>query len=118
MFRNDAYFLQSPPFVVIATGAILTSLAVTNSVPFQYAAPLEWLGVFCLMGGFTYLCSTWRSAVLASAASLAGAFLDPIFIGGQSMNTWVYANSLVFVFAFSGTCTGALMLKIFSAQKI
>ena len=99
-------------------GVILIVLAITNIFPYQYAALLEWLGVFCLMNGFTYLYSSWMTTLLAFTAFLFGTIMDPIIVGGQSIWTWTYANALVFVFALAGTCTNVFVTRFATFHKV
>jgi len=104
--------------ISVMIGVIIIVLALTKVLPFQYAAPLEWLGVFCLMGGLTYLYSPLRTVPLAFTAFLFGTFLDPIIVGGQSFQTWIYANLFVFAFALAGTCTSALALRFATVREL
>ena len=94
----------------VLSGTIMTFLAVTSSVPPQYAAPLEWIGVYCLTAGLTLLFSTKLSVIVASAASAFGILADPIFLGGQTL-AWVYANVILLAFGLVGTLTGSGLLR-------
>ena len=67
---SQRWDLLSVALVVI--GVILTVVAIIDTIPHQYAAPVEWLGVFCLMSGLTYMYSVGRTLLLAFAAFLFG----------------------------------------------
>jgi hypothetical protein len=104
--------------ISVMIGVIIIVLALTKAVPYQYSAPLEWLGVFCLTGGLTHLYSPSRTVLLAFTAFLFGTFLDPIIVGSQSFHAWIYANLLVFAFALAGTCTSALALRFAAVREL
>ena len=103
--------------VLTVVGVIFIVLATSGVLQYSFRAPLEWLGIFCLTSQLAYLCSPPIAVSLAFVAFLLGTFMDPIFIGGQSFQTWIFANLLVFVFALAGACTNALAMRFASIRK-
>lgn len=98
--------------VLTIIGAFFIIAATTGMVPYNISAPCEWIGVFCLAAEFAYLFSSSIGVSFAFVAALAGAILDPIFISGQSLQTWLLANLLVFGFALAGACTNTVAAKL------
>lgn len=92
-------------------GVVLIFPVITGILPSQHAAPIEWVGVFCLMNGLTCLFSPRRALSISFIAFLLGTFIDPIVYGGQSFQMWFYANALVFIFASIGTFTSVMIIK-------
>ena len=110
--------IRSPPqkshVIAMLSGAIMTFLAVTGSVPPQYAAPTEWIGVYCLAAGLSLLRSARLSIIAVSAAAAFGVLADPIFLGGQAL-AWVYANAILLAFGLAGTLTGSSLSRKLTA---
>jgi hypothetical protein len=97
--------------VTLILGVVLTVPAITGILPLQYAAPFEWVGVFCLMNGLTCLFSPRRALGIAFTAFLVGTFVDPIVFRGQSFQMWLYANAFVFIFASMGMFTSSMIMR-------
>lgn len=110
--KEDVFF-----GVLAVIGGALTSLAITGAIPFRYAAPFEWMGVFCLMSGLAYLYSPWRTVPLSFAAFLFGVFADPLVMGGRSLQIWVYANTFVLAFALAGIGTSAVAIRFATIRE-
>lgn len=103
--------------VLTVVGVSFIVLATAEVLPYSFRAPFEWLGVFCLVGELAYVCSPLIAVILAFVAFLFGTFMDPIFIGGYSFQTWIFANSLVLIFALAGACTNALAMRFASIRR-
>jgi hypothetical protein len=93
-------------------GVILTSLALTKALPLQYAALVEWLGVFCIMIGLTSVYSLRKTLPLALTAFLLGIIVDPLVFGGESLQRWFSANAMVLMFAVAGTMVSTFAKKL------
>ena len=104
-------------FERLGGGGFLTGLALTQVLPHQYAAPFEWVGVFCIMVGLTYLYSLRWTLPLAVTAFLLGVVADPLVFGQGSLQTWLYANVLVLFFALAGTLTCSLVLMFTTIRE-
>jgi hypothetical protein len=110
---KQKYFFSETSLIV---GVIFTFLSIIDVFPSTLAAPLEWMGVFCLMSGLTYLSSLRITVPLAFTAFLFGTFLDPVVIGGSTFQTWIYSNIFVLVSALAGVFTGLILFK-FNKKK-
>jgi hypothetical protein len=113
MSRNSERIIQQNYFseASLIVGVIFTFLSIVGVFPSSFAAPLEWMGVFCLMAGLTILSSLKITLPLAFAAFFLGTFLDPVIIGGSTFQMWIYSNSLVLISALTGVFTGFQLNK-------
>jgi hypothetical protein len=101
---------------LISLGSILTFLAISDILSIEFGAVLEWMGVFFLMSGLTYLYSPRHTAPLSILAFLFGSFLDPVVFSGFTFQIWLLANTLVSGFALAGTSLSAISLRFITIE--